>query len=161
MVFQCTMLLCSCGVNLWWFYFVSRTSRRQDTPVFIWYLLATQWWVLIVKEQKRKWSQNLHGIQKYGAPSKFFSSSCKAVPGAYSDKRQTVTDTWNTPKKCFFSDWKRPKEGERVALGHFHERVGESPRLYENFGTSRSKESRFVSEIWPFEVGIAVRPNFT
>ena len=33
--------------------------------------------------------------------------------------------------------------------------------LYENFGTSGSKKSRFVSEIWPFEVGIAVRPNFT
>ena len=48
-----------------------------------------------------------------------------------------------------------------MALGHFHERVGESPRSYENYGTSGSKKSRFVSEIWPFKVGIAVRPNFT
>ena len=46
-----------------------------------------------------------------------------------------------------------------LKLGHFHERVGESPRSYENFGTSGSKIARFVSEIWPFEVGIAVRPN--
>ena len=38
-----------------------------------------------------------------------------------------------------------------MALGHFHERVGESPQSYENFGTSESKKSRFVSEIWPFE----------
>ena len=28
-------------------------------------------------------------------------------------------------------------------------------------GRRFSKKSRFVSEIWPFEVGIAVRPNFT
>ena len=56
---------------------------------------------------------------------------------------------------------KRPKEGERVALGHFHERVGESPRREKNFGTSGSKLSRFVSEIWPFEVGIGVRADFT
>ena len=54
-----------------------------------------------------------------------------------------------------------PKEGERVAPRHFHERVGESPRREKNFGTSGYKLCHFVSEIWPFEVGIAVRPNFT
>ena len=51
------------------------------------------------------------------------------------------------------------KEGERVTLGHFHERVGESPRREKNFGTSGSKIPRFVSEIWLFEVGISVRPD--
>ena len=66
----------------------------------------------------------------------------------------------NTPKKGSLSR-KRPKEDERVGRGHFHERVGESPGQYENFGTSGSKKSCFVSEIWPFEAGIAVRPNFT
>ena len=67
------------------------------------------------------------------------------------------------PEKVFFSssDWKRSNEVERVALGHFHERVGESPRSYKNFGTSGSKIARFVSEIWPFEVGIGVRADFT
>ena len=54
-----------------------------------------------------------------------------------------------------------PVGGERVALGHFHERVGESPLSYEYFGTSGSKKSCFVSEIRPFKVEIAVRPNFT
>ena len=48
-----------------------------------------------------------------------------------------------------------------MALGNFHERVGESPRSDENFGTSGSKIARFVSEIWPFEVGIGVRADFT
>ena len=65
------------------------------------------------------------------------------------------------PEKVFFSARKSPKEGERVARRHFHERVGESPQREKNFGTSGSKIRRFVSEIWPFEVGIAVRPNST
>ena len=40
----------------------------------------------------------------------------------------------------------------RLSDGYqFHERVGESPGQDENFGTSRSKKSRFVSEIRPFE----------
>ena len=64
------------------------------------------------------------------------------------------------PEKVVFSERKRPKEGERVVLGHFHERVGESPRQYENFGASGSKKPRFVPEIQPFEVGIVVRQNF-
>ena len=61
-----------------------------------------------------------------------------------------------TPRKSGFSARKSPKEGERVARRHFHERVGESPRREKNFGTSGSKIRRFVSEIWPFEVGIGV-----
>ena len=60
-----------------------------------------------------------------------------------------------------FSERKRLKEGERVVLGHFHERVGESPQQYEKFGASGYKKSLFVPEIRPFEVGIVVRPTFT
>ena len=56
---------------------------------------------------------------------------------------QKSSETGNTPKKWFLSR-KRPKEGERVAPGHFHERVGESPRRYENFGTSGSAVAFFV-----------------
>ena len=48
-----------------------------------------------------------------------------------------------------------------VARHHFHERVGESPRREKNFGTNGYKIRRFVSEIWSFEVGIAVRTNST
>ena len=39
---------------------------------------------------------------------------------------QTFPDTIFIPKEWFLSK-KGPKEGERVARGHFHERVGESP----------------------------------
>ena len=35
-------------------------------------------------------------------------------------------ETIFTPKEWFLSK-KGPKEGEKVARGHFHERVGESP----------------------------------
>ena len=58
--------------------------------------------------------------------------------------------TWNTPKKGSLSR-KRPKEDERVGRGHFHERVGESPRQDENFGANGFEKSRFVPEIRPFE----------
>ena len=61
--------------------------------------------------------------------------------------KDTQRHTPGTPRKSGFSDWKRPKEGERVARRHFHERVGESPRREKNFGTSGSKIPRFVSEI--------------
>ena len=66
-----------------------------------------------------------------------------------------------TPRKSGFSARKSPKEGERVARRHFHERVDESPRREKNFGTSGYKIHCFVSKIWPFEVGIAVRTNST
>ena len=56
----------------------------------------------------------------------------------------------NTPKKGSLSR-KRPKEDERVGRGHFHERVGESPGQYENFGANAFTKSRFVPEIRPFE----------
>ena len=62
----------------------------------------------------------------------------------------TFCDTIFTPKEWFLSK-KGPKEGERVARGHFHERVGESPGQDENFGANGSKISCFVPEIQPFE----------
>ena len=75
-----------------------------------------------VKISQRKRSQNLHGMPKYGAPSKFFLNPM--FQGVYSDQRNTAGHAW-TPRK-------RLKKGERVLIGHFHERVGESPRSDEN-----------------------------
>ena len=43
----------------------------------------------------------------------------------------------------WFLSRKRPKEVKRVARGHSHERVGESPGQYENFGTSGSPVAFF------------------
>ena len=72
---------------------------------------------------------------------------------------QKSSETGNTPKKWFLSK-KRPKEGERVARGHFHERVGESPGRNENFVTSGSPVAFFVSEIQPFENFLGSKSNF-
>ena len=49
-----------------------------------------------------------------------------------------------TPWYSGFFDRKRLKEGERVVQGHIHERVGESPRRYENFDASASLK-RFLT----------------
>ena len=54
----------------------------------------------------------------------YYLKTC--VLGAYSDQFLKNSEPRNTPKECFFSG-KRSKEGERVVLGHFHERVDESP----------------------------------
>ena len=50
--------------------------------------------------------------------------------------RAALSSTWNT-LFFHFSNWKSPKESDRVMWGHFHERVDESPQKDENFGTSR------------------------
>ena len=71
-----------------------------------------------------------------------FSPTSRGVSGAYSDPFCENCETGNTPKEWFLSK-KRPKEGERVARGHFRERVDESLGQYENFVTSGSQQSRF------------------
>ena len=45
----------------------------------------------------------------------------RRVPGAYSDRERIKTEAWNAPKEWFLSK-KRPKEGERVAGGHFQKK---------------------------------------
>ena len=59
-------------------------------------------------------------------------------------------ETGNTPKKWFLSR-KRPKEGERVARGHFHERVGETPVHWLPPGVGITQKPFSVSENGPFE----------
>ena len=54
------------------------------------------------------------------------------------------------PEKWFLSK-KGPKEGERVARGHFHERVGESPVHWLPPGVGFTQKAFSVSENGPFE----------
>ena len=88
-------------------------------------------------------------------PINFFWDHQKGSQGHVLDQSGPIWPTWNTPKKCFLSR-KTPKEDERVAPSHFHERVDERPRRYENFGTNAFTKSRFVSEIRPFEKKVLV-----
>ena len=93
----------------------------------------------------------------------FFLPAWQDVTGAYSERFSEIIGNRkhpeNTLKKQFLSK-KVLKEGERVARGHFHERVGESPRRYENFGTSGSSVAFFVSEIQPFENCLGSKSTF-
>ena len=59
-------------------------------------------------------------------------------------------ETIFTPKEWFLSK-KGPKEGERVARGHFHERVGESPVHWLPPGVGFTQKPFSVSENGPFE----------
>ena len=73
----------------------------------------------------------------------FCVPTCKGVPEAYFESEfltpfQKKTEPWNTLKKWFLSR-KRQKDGERVARGHPHDRVGESPLQYKNFGAAELK----------------------
>ena len=62
----------------------------------------------------------------------------------------TFCDTIFTPKEWFLSK-KGPKEGERVARGHFHERVGESPVHWLPPGVGFTPKPFSVSENGPIE----------
>ena len=71
----------------------------------------------------------------------FFSSPCQVVPGACLSQIVTNSHTSNTHK-----------HPQRVVLPHFRERVDESPRQDENFGTFGLFLAFFVSELRPFKV---------
>ena len=74
---------------------VTKSQSMKDELSFILYymiILTGGWrvggWGMVfrrseckwVKIPQRKWSQNLHGMVKYGAPSNFFSPTWKVVP---------------------------------------------------------------------------------
>ena len=62
----------------------------------------------------------------------FFFHDGKGCWGHVLGQNGPLRPPWNTPKKCFLLR-KRPKEDERVAQCHFHERVTESPRSHGHF----------------------------
>ena len=119
---------------------------------YTWVFRRSEWKWVQISQWKR--SQN-HAVKKIGwLPSKFFFFLHGKWSRGHILTKETQRDPPGTPRKSVFFC---PKEGERVARSHFHERVGE--RREKNFGTSGSKKSCFVSEIWPFEVGICVRAD--
>ena len=73
------------------------------------------------KENNQEWSQN---IRSFGLL--VLCPSWKLCTGDDLKGFGTFCDTIFTPKEWFLSK-KGPKEGERVARGHFHESVGETP----------------------------------
>jgi len=86
-----------------------------------------------VKEQNER-------VYKCGRECNFFCRECKFA----------FSQLAITPKKWFLSK-KGPKEGERVARGHFHERVGESPVHWLPPGVGFTQKPFSVSENGPIE----------
>ena len=111
------------------------------------------------RAKMKEFTQKQHKRSKSSTNSFRLLIMVERYQGYFLNVFQKSSETGNTPKKWFLSR-KRPKEGERVGRGHFHERVGESPRRYENFGTSGSLVAFFVSEIRPFENFLGSKSNF-
>ena len=97
----------------------------------------------------------------FGWPVNFFFPTWKGIPGAYSEPFCDILGHREHPERVVSFNKKIKKEGERVAQDHFHEREGESPGRYKNFGTSGAPIAFFVSELRPFENFLRSKWNFT
>ena len=80
----------------------------------------------------------------------FFFLAGYHAQGHYLKKFLNFSESIFTPKEWFLSK-KGPKEGERVARGHFHERVGESPVHWLPPGVGFTPKPFSVSENGPIE----------
>ena len=96
-----------------------------------------------MKEAERVCSQIVAANAHYALPPQDFFYIAKGSQGHVLGQNGPRRPPWNTPKKCFLLR-KRPKEDERVAQGHFHERVTESPRSHGHFVLSGPIVSFFV-----------------
>ena len=77
-----------------------------------------------------------------GGRVNLFSPTFQGVPGAYTDKRQTVTDTWNTLKKCLF--WlKEAERGWKSGATPLSWKSGWKPSTRREFWAQRSSGSFF------------------
>ena len=69
--------------------------------------------------------------------------------GARFERFHTFSYTINTQKECLLSK-KGPKEGEIVARGHFHERMGETPVHWLSLRVGPAPKPFSISENGPF-----------
>ena len=103
----------------------------------------------------------MKGFTNFAVPRSFlpelqfcFFPTWKNVSGPHSERFSEIIGNRkhpeNTLKRRFLSK-KGPKEGERVARGHFHERVGETPVHWLPPGVGITPKPFFVSENGPFE----------
>ena len=71
-----------------------------------------------------------------------FSPTFQGVPGAYTDKRHSVTLTWNTPKKCLF--WlKEAERGWKSGATPLSWKSGWKPSTRREFWAQRGSGSFF------------------
>ena len=98
----------------------------------------------------KEFTQNQHKRSKISTNSFRLLIIVEGSQGHILSHFGTNCDTGNTSKKRFLSK-KGPKEGERVARGHFHERVGESPVHWLPPGVGFTQKPFSVSENGPIE----------
>ena len=121
---------------IFWCFFVSRTLQSWDKCVF----RMSEW------KWPKEWNERVHkfcsSVLIFAGTANFFFPTWRGVPGAYTDKRQTVTDTWNTLKKCLF--WlKEAERGWKSGATPLSWKSGWKPSTRREFWAQRSSGSFF------------------
>ena len=121
---------------IFWCFFVSRTLQSWDKCVF----RMSEW------KWPKEWNERVHkfcsSVLIFAGTANFFFPTWRGVPGAYTDKRQTVTDTWNTLKKCLF--WlKEAERGWKSGATPLSWKRGWKPSTRREFWAQRSSGSFF------------------
>ena len=146
------------GVNLWWFYFVSRTFKSRNTCVF----RRAEWkWL---KEPKWKSSQILQFRARFCRNCNFFFPAWKNVPGAYSERFSDIIGhrehPENTLKRRFLSK-KRAERGWKSGARSLSWKSGWKPSTIREFWHQRISGSFFrleVTAVWTKSAGIKKNP---
>ena len=126
----------SFGVLIFWCFFVSRTLQSWDKCVF----RMSEW------KWPKEWNERVHkfcsSVLIFAGTANFFFPTWRGVPGAYTDKRHTVTHTWNTLKKCLF--WlKEAERGWKSGATPLSWKRGWKPSTKREFWAQRSPGSFF------------------
>ena len=121
---------------IFWCFFVSRTLQSWDKCVF----RMSEW------KWPKEWNERVHkfcsSVLIFAGTANFFFPTWRGVPGAYTDKRHTVTHTWNTPKKCLF--WlKEAERGWKSGATPLSWKSGWKPSTRREFWAQRSSGSFF------------------
>jgi len=142
------------GVNLWWFYFVSRTFKSRDTCVF----RRAEWkWM---KEPKWKSSQILQHIPHFWCAVNFFFPWWRNVPGAYSEPLLEIIGNREHPKKVV-SFKKEAERGWKSGARSLSWKSGWKPSTIREFWHQRISGSFFrleVTAVWTKSAGIKKFP---
>ena len=123
----------------WWFFGVTLSPRPCKAEINVFSEGAEWKWL-------KEWNERVHKFYSsalvFAGTVNFFFPTSRGVPGVYTDKRQTVTDTWNTPKKCLF--WlKEAERGWKSGATPLSWKSGWKPLTRREFWAQRGSGSFF------------------
>ena len=117
-------------------YFVSGTLQSWYKCVF----RTSEW------KWQKEWNERGHIFYSpaliFAGTVNFFFPTSRGVPGAYTDKRHSVTLTWNTPKKCLFC-LKEAERGWKSGATPLSWKSGWKPSTRREFWAQRGSGSFF------------------